>query len=203
MSASIKADRTGQVINRSDLPDVALDAMFPDEPVIWAQRGHGLRWQLIYTVPPVFYFSLVALMYALIAEANPVLGMTALLMLVVAVPLWAFGMLRPIFGPPYEHYVLTDKRLLHCTDLITRSTWALTYNTPLGADDLPITYITVWGRRERGWIVLRSELNRSHKWEFRLTNHPSSLVGIERPLEVAKLIKSTLNLPFEIEDRTK
>lgn len=186
------------------LPAVALEAMYPDESIIWMQRGQGWRWPLIYTVPPVFFAACVAAMCWLVARYDPPLFALTVIMLFVAAPLWAFAALRPIIGPAYEFYILTDIRVLHCIDLVTRSTWSLCHQHSFGPDDLPITSISVWGRRDRGWIMLRSDFNASQiGFRFRLTAHPSSLVGVERPLEVAALIKSTLSLPFEIEDHTR
>ena len=201
MSAAPDIAARHAIASDARLPDVVQAAIFPDEKIIWIQRGRGWRWPLIYTAAPVFFAGGVALVIWLVARYNPPLLGVAIFGLLFVAPLWAISFLRPIFAPPYEHYVLTEKRLLHCTDLITRSTWSLVHNHNFGSDDLPITSITVWGTHDRGWIMLRSDIN--IRRGFQMFGHPSGLVGVGHPLKVAALIKSTLNLPFEIEDHTR
>lgn len=185
-----------------ELPEVVRDAMFPDERIVWMQRGHGMRWPLMYTGPLVLCVFVTGTLLCLIAQGSPGLFVITVFGLLFAAPFWAISLLRPIVSPAFEYYVLTDERLLHCTQLITRSTWALIPGDPEGTDDLAVKYICISGSPARGWIVLRHEPQRVRElWPRR--NHPASLVGVDQPLEVARLIKSTLKLPFEIEDRTR
>lgn len=191
------------------LPQELRDNLYPDETIVWAQKGQGMRWPLVYTVPPVFVFLMSAVFFWLIlqnVDAAPTLGALIILGIFVlfGLGLQLAGAAGPVFGPASEYYVLTDARVLHHRSFPTHSTRSLAASDTTLESDFDITRISVWGSRARGWVMLRPDEYRAFPLRLQLFPHyATSLVGVENPREVAALIKSTLSLGFEIEDHTR
>jgi hypothetical protein len=191
--------------SRFDLPEPIRDALLPHERIVWAQRGKGCRWPLIYTALPVLQAAFTAFAVYLLQEANPgtpaATRLFILLFGIAAVGLILLQGARIVFGPARETYVLTDHRVINCSMFLRPMVRSLTVRSVTGEAEFPITRIAIWGRRGRGWIMLRADSNEG-RWQKGAVNI-TSLVGVERPLEVASLIRTTLNLNFEIEDHTR
>ena len=195
------------------LPQELRDDMYPDDRIIWMQRGHGARWPLVYAAPPVLIaIGMTFAIWLLVKDRDGLEALGAIVFLGVFLLGCLFvvsaGAIGIIFGPSSEYYVLTDDRVLHHRSAPTHSTRALSASGAGSEADLGITHIAVWGRRDRGWIMLRSDTYQALPFQSRLQRWPfphyvTSLVGVENPLQVAALIKSTLALDFEIEDHTR
>lgn len=209
MSAASEKTLDGAGSAPLTLPQELRDSMFPDETIIWMQKGQGARWPLVYTAPPVLMTLMCAFFFWLMMgelDGKNALGTAVFLgiFLLGALSVQITAAAGTIFGPRSEYCVLTDERVLHHRSFPTHSTRALVVRGAGFEIDREITYIAVWGNRARGWIMLRSEEYRTRPFQFQLFPHyATSLVGVENPLQVAALIKSTLSLDFEIEDHTR
>jgi hypothetical protein len=200
---SLNADDEMRV--RLDLPDAVREVLLPDERVIWTQRGKGARWPLLYWLPSLAAIAATSFIFYMWVTADPAVGASQLVFLSLfgafGSGLFALIGARIVFGPWRETYVLTDLRFIHCSTFFKPIVRSLVKDSVTGEGELAITYITVWGRQQRGWIMLRPDwyTDRWARNSFGMTG----LVGVERPLEIAALIKSTLALDFEIEDHTR
>ncbi len=209
MSDTAGSAREGASAPPLILPQELRDNLYPHETIVWIQKGQGVRWPLVYTVPPVFLILMYAFFSWLIMRDLSVVPALGTIIFLGIFALFAFGMqlasvAGPIFGPASEYYVLTDERVLHHRSFPTHSTRSLAAYGAALEIDLYITHIGVWGSRARGWIMLRPDEYRALPFRFQpFPHHATSLVGVEHPLEIAALIKSTLSLGFEIEDHTR
>ncbi len=203
---AIPATPADQMRVRADLPDAVREALLPHEHVVWAQRGQGFRWPLVYVALPllqVAFLAFAAYLFILKSDMNVagLLFMSIFLIVVIAITLLVNA--RIVFGPPSETYVLTNLRVIHCNAFLAPVVRSLTQTSVTGHEEFLMTHIAAWGRRDRGWLMLRTDSEGSGRLTF--TAHPpiTSLVGVARPLELAALVKTTLKLDFEIEDHTR
>ena len=176
-----------------DIPPAVLrERLRVDETLVWWSRGCGSTfdrgsWLIVASLVALLLLLLsVPGATRLVVELLPI----ALILVVVLV------VLRGITGARNEVYGLTGGRLLFlfgppvpiCLDLRRDG----------GSAGAP-SMLEVTGTRERGTLRLQSAVGLHSYWRLR----PVRLTGIDRPIEVANLIKATLDLPIEVEDRTR
>ena len=209
MKDGVAASSDDRISVSPALPQELSEKMYPDETIVWMQQGRGVRWPLVYTVPPVFVVVMGAFFFWLMVrnlDGPESVGTLVILWIFAVVGLGAqfVAAAAPIFGPRSEYYLLTTDRVLHHRSFPTHSTRSLAARNADLEADLGITRISVWGNRARGWIMLRPDEYRALPFRFQVFPHfTTSLVGVEDPLQVAALIKSTLGLDLEIEDHTR
>jgi hypothetical protein len=133
-----------------------------------------------------------------------------LYLFVVVLPL-LFALFRAFYWSRLEVYALTPRRVM-CIPLGISLFARSVRNSDIDAAEFgsdreaaifilrhaPIRKIRITGNRQTGSVQLRSMGDRDHP-----AGDSMSLTGIERPLEIAALIKSTLKLDLPIEDLTR
>lgn len=203
---AISASPADQMRVRADLPDAVREALLPHEQVVWAQRGEGCRWPLVYLAGPLLHITFAAIaayMFSLNPNMNASGQLFILVFLAGAIAISLLLHARIVFGPASETYVLTNLRMIHCNAFLAPVVRSLTQTSVTGHEEFLMTHIAAWGRRDRGWLMLRTDGQLSGRLRFTLHPPVTSLVGVVRPLELAALVKATLKLDFEIEDHTR
>ena len=150
----------------------------PGEQLLWHARGSGLNanaGNIYLFVFLVFWCSTAyagIIRAALQGDQNPVVMIYALLISTTVIVLLGGLGLRSLLAPAHETYGLTDRRVIIVRNIFPRHT------TSYPGKDLDFI---LPGRRE----VRLSKLKRG-------VFHPIALIGIERPAEIAELIRTTL-----------
>ena len=205
-ATAIPVSPADQMRIRADLPDAIREALLPHEHVVWTQRGQGCRWPLVYWALPslqIAFAGFAAYMFCLNPNMTASGQLFMLVFLAIAIAITLLLHARIIFGPASETYVLTNLRVIHCNAFLVPVVRSLTQASVAGHAEFLMTRIAAWGRRDRGWLMLRTDGQRSGRLRFTLHPPVTSLVGVVRPLELAALVKATLKLDFEIEDHTR
>jgi hypothetical protein len=183
-------------------PLLLCDRLGEGESLIWWSRGsggalgypHGFL-AILLVLMGIYGFVSMPVQEGLVQEG---LETFRLLSLFPPILLAGFFLLPPLVrGAQDEIYGLTQQRVIYV------GVFPYLFFSVGGGDRRnsgASLMLRVTGNRERGNIRLRGILSEltwfSHRPQLRLS-------GIERPLEIARLIKSTLNLDLPIEDRTR
>jgi hypothetical protein len=164
-----------------------------DEQLLWWSSGRGSTFDRGSWAVVVVALGFLLLVSAIVRD-NAALSRDFLVFAMVI--LGALAILRAIVGARFEVYGLTGERVI----FIPGPPSPLRYSVGRdGGSAGAIHMLEVTGSRKRGSIRLQAAFGAHSMLKVR----PVRLTGIERPLEVAKLIQSTLDLPVPIEDRTR
>ncbi|MEZ5936857.1 MAG: hypothetical protein R3C52_01400 [Hyphomonadaceae bacterium] len=197
------------------LPRAIAEGIWPNETVVWAHRGRGLRFTGHIVAQSALLFMLypaIVALYLLGTAASRTSWADVTFGAMVVLPLWAwqvFRLLRNMAGPAFETYALTNKRVIHHTGFPFPDTQSLDRTPDPDNERLHISCLKAQGQRSRGSVRLRDSYlvhwsRRWPPWRYdRNTRRDFTLEGVDRPLELTQLIKTTLNLPYPIEDHTR
>lgn len=177
--------------------------MHKNEYVLWQGRGSGRAFNA-FSRPLLFRFGLIAVAFALalwwmLDNPNPSNNWLAWVLVLILVGRFAIFVLQSSATPKRQAAMLTNQRL-HSVDIARPETnWTISMGGEgraegQYADPSPIV---VTGTKERGHIKLNRSVGKVRAYP------PFILFNAERPLELAALIKSTLEIDQPIQDHTK
>jgi len=195
MSAAPTDPGNSHAAQLDKLPRAFTRRLAVDERVILSGRGRGFDLAFEHFAIPGFFAA------AYLAWANPKgYGPGAADMIAaILFALFSFGIIAAvgfslIAGSNGAWFALTDRRLLYRRSGPLEMAFALT--GPSDRYGWRIRTLRVSGTKDWGSIKL-------HPMLALPSNGPVLLAGVDKPFEVAQLIKNTLNLDLPIEDHTK
>jgi hypothetical protein len=177
--------------------------MHKNEHVLWQGRGSGRAFNA-FNRGLLLRFGLIIIGFALVLwwmldNPNPSNNWLAWILVLILVGRFALFFWQSSATPKRQVAMLTTRRLLSVDIVRPETNWTIAiggegHAEGQYADPHPIV---VTGTKERGHIKLNRSIGKVRAYP------PFILFNAARPLELAKLIKSTLKIDQPIEDRTK
>lgn len=174
-----------------------------DEHVLWQGKGSG-RALDAFNPALIVRLSLLAvgvalLIYLMLDNRSSTYNWVAWALGAVLAGRLAWFVWRSSATPSRQVAMLTTRRLISIDQLRPITNWMVTLGGEGRADGkhAPPHPIIVTGTKQRGHIRLNRAPQNTRAYP------PYILFNAERPLEIAALIKQTLNIDQPIEDRTK
>lgn len=174
-----------------------------DEHVLWQGKGSG-RALDAFNPALIVRLSLLAvgvalLIYLMLDNRSSTYNWVAWALGAVLAGRLAWFVWRSSATPSRQVAMLTTRRLISIDQLRPITNWMVTLGGEGRADGKhsPPHPIIVTGTKQRGHIRLNRAPQNTRAYP------PYILFNAERPLEIAALIKQTLNIDQPIEDRTK
>lgn len=195
MSAAPADAENSQATQQDKLPRAFTRRLAAGERVVFSGRGHGYDLAFEhFAIPGIFVAAYIAW-----ASVNGHVPGAPDTIVAILFALFSFGIIVAvgfslIAGSNGAWFAVTDRRMLYRRSGPLEMAFALT--GPSDRYGWRIRTLRVTGTKDRGSIKL-------HPMLALPSNGPVLLAGVEKPLEVAQLIKNTLNLDLPIEDRTK
>jgi hypothetical protein len=174
-----------------------------DEHILWQGKGSG-RALDAFNPALIVRLSLLAvgvalLIYLMLDNRSSTYNWVAWALGAVLAGRLAWFVWRSSATPSRQVAMLTTRRLISIDQLRPITNWMVTLGGEGRADGkhAPPHPIIVTGTKQRGHIRLNRAPQNTRAYP------PYILFNAERPLEIAALIKQTLNIDQPIEDRTK
>jgi len=162
------------------------------EHLLWWSKGRGSTVDTTWIVSLIVFILIAAVIMVIAGRSDQLVPVLVLLSFPSAIStLW-----RLLIDARLHVYGLTNERLLVLKNYPVFFDDSLSHDGGYGRT---IRMLRITGNPARGNLRLQPEFSWRELW----SGAGVRLTGIEDPLKIAALIQSTLNLPIEIEDKTK